>query len=876
MKKILIATLVIIVVLLISAVSLPFLFKDKIHARIKEEINRQLNAKVDYSDVSLSLIRSFPNFHLTLHDLCIAGVKDFKDDTLLQVKKLSFVIDLMSVIKGGAYKVLAIHLQRPTVHAIVNYAGKANWDITKPTPSTGASSPFALHLKKVTIENGNITYDDNPGHLHVKASGMRFEGSGNITQDVYDLATQTNIDALSIKSGGISYLSKGRVNARVNLHVDNPNHKYTLRDNLITVNALQLALDGFVQTRNNDIITDLTFRSPQTEFRHILSLIPAIYTHDFDKMISSGSIALNGSVKGTYSGENYPAFQLQLKIQNGQFKYPSLPVTVSGVNVAASVNKPQGSLDASVIDIQQLHANIGQDPIDARILIKTPVSNPNVAADVKAKVNLSNIPKLVPLDDVRALSGLLQLDLDFKGNQRDLDNKNYEAITAAGNAQVTNLVYDSKDIPIPVNVRNMTMNFSPRNISLTDFQAQIGKSDIKAKGTLDNFMSYIFGKGDLLGTLEMQSNVFDANEWLQKENPAPTDTTKTEYFKVPANINFTASASFGKIFYEKLVLSNVRGDLTIRDEALHLSNLHADVLGGHAQLDVTYNTKNKDYPDVTFNYDIDNFDFQQTYHFVGIAPKMAPVIRYLQGNFSSDMKGSGKLNRDMSVDFSSLTGDGKVEIPYARITGIPVLSEVAKVAKIQGLQNLELKNGWTLLRFKNGKVNVEPTDLRFGNGYNLHLQGANGFDQTIDYDFRLDIPSKELGPAAAVAQNMLAKIPGSSASLPEVVGFVFKATGKADKPQIKLVKVMAGSNSVQEVVKDALEDAKAKAEEEARRQAEEMKRKAEEELQKQKQAAEDAARKAKEEAERKAREAAEKAKKEAEQKLKDMFKFPKK
>jgi hypothetical protein len=263
-----------------------------------------------------------------------------------------------------------------------------------------------------------------------------------------------------------------------------------------------------------------------------------------------------------------------------------------------------------------------------------------------------------------------------------------------------------------------------------------------------------------------------------------------------------------------------------------------------------------------------------------MAAKMAPIIKHIQGNFSSDLKGSGRLNKDMSVDYNSLNGDGKVEIPYAKIVNLPLLTEITKVAKIPALQNLELKNAFTVIQFKGGKVFVDPTTIKFGNGYSFNFKGANGFDESIDYDLRLDVPSSELGPATSLAQGLLAKVPGlSGTTLPDVIGFMFKVTGTAEKPIVKLNGVSAGAGgSVKDMAKDAVNDLKNKVEDEAKAKADELKKQAEAEIQKQKQAAEQKAKeavdKAKKDAEQRAKEAADKAKKEAEQKLKDKFKFP--
>ncbi|MBL0308521.1 MAG: hypothetical protein IPP77_02175 [Bacteroidetes bacterium] len=876
-KKIVIGFAALIVLLVGAVIAVPFLFKDKINATLKEEINKQVNAKVDYGDFSLSLLRSFPNFNFSLNDLSVIGMNEFKGDTLLYVKNFAFTIDLMSVIKGEKYKLLALNVKEPYVHAVVNPEGKTNWDIMKDSGEKklhdDEAGNFSLEIKKYKIEKGMIVYEDKQENSSALLNGFNFEGSGNVANDLYDFLIKSDIAELTYKSGVVPYLNKVHLNANVQLAVDNQKSKYTFRENLITLNDLGLQFDGFVELKEKETVMDLKFKSKKTEFKSLLSLIPAIYKKDFDKVKTSGSLALEGSAKGSYLDENYPALNLKLNVNNGMFQYPDLPVPVKNIFIASNIVKPQGSLDLITIDISKLHLEAGTDPIDGKVFIKTPMSNPDVAANITGKVNLSNVPKLYPMEGLKSISGLMNLNLDFKGKKSDLDNKNYEAIRAAGNLKIANLVYDSKETPMPVRIPDMQMTFNPRNITLNSFSAVLGKSDFNATGTLDNFMAYSFGKGDLSGTITLRSANFDANEWLQKDKTAgsSTNAATTQYFQVPKNIDFTANSSFGKILYEKLVLENVKGQVVIKDETIYLNDLFANLLGGNATISAQYKTKNMSHPEVTFNYDVKNFDIQKTYQNVGMSGKMAPVMKHIEGNFSSNLKGSGKLDQNMDVDYQSLNGEGTVEIPYAKITGMPALSEISKIGKIPALQNLELKNAVTSLKFNDGKVNVKPTDLKFGNGYNMHLEGTNGFDQSINYDMRLDVPTKELGQAGAVAQNYLSQIPGLKASLPETLGFLFKITGTMAKPQVKLTKMLSGGKSTGDMVKDAAGDLKKQAEEQVKQKADELKAKAEDELQKQKVEAE---RKAKEAIDKAKNDALGKAKKEAEEKAKKLFKIP--
>ncbi|MFN8316949.1 MAG: AsmA-like C-terminal region-containing protein [Chitinophagales bacterium] len=794
LKKVLLGVLLLFVLLIGAIVAVPFLFKDEINAALKEEINKNLNAKVDYGSFDLSLIRSFPNFSFSIDDVSVAGIGEFKGDTLAYIKNFRFTLDIMTVINKEKYKILQVILTEPKIHALVTKDGKANWDIAKPstdkTTTSSESSNFAFQINKYAIEKGDIVYEDLKGKTYASVQDLDFSGSGDVTSDVYDFITKTDIASLTYRSGAVAYLSAAKIKADNTIKIDQKNSKYTFTNNEINVNDLGLLFDGFVKLNKDNYDLDVKFKSKATTFKSILSLIPAIYQKDFADIKTSGNLKLDGFVKGLYSEFAYPGFGLNLNVSNAMFQYPSLPTAVNNINIDAKITKEQGPLDKTLVNIQKLHADIGTDPIDARIFVSTPISDPNIDMNLKGRLNLANVPKLYPMKDLKTLTGLLVADLTFKGRKSDLDKKNYNAVKAAGNLSVTNMVYDSKETPMPLNVSDIKMTFNPQNITLNNLAAKIGKSDYQANGSLENYMAYAFNKGALQGKLNLNSNNLDLNEWL-KPGESNTTTTKTEsekYFQVPANIDFDANAKFGKVLYDKLTLSNVRGNVQVKNEQISMNNLYADLLGGNATIGATYNTANSSIPKVNFNYDIKNFDFQETYKFVGMAEKLAPVMKYVQGNFSSNLKGAGSLKEDMSVDYNTLVGDGKVQIGTAKVVGLPILTKIAEVTKIPALQNMAINNAWTAIQFKDGKVNVDPTDLKFGNGYNINLKGANGFDQSIDYDVRFDVPSKELGGATNYLTNMIPKVPGLEFKLPETLNLFLKVGDTMTKPTVKLDK----------------------------------------------------------------------------------------
>ena len=97
----------------------------------------------------------------------------------------------------------------------------------------------------------------------------------------------------------------------------------------ITLNNLKVTADGSFQLVNDSTYNmDIKFKSPSNDFKDILSLIPAVYKNDFDKIKTSGSALFNGFVKGTYSPQQMPAYDVNLEVKDGFFQYPDLPKPV--------------------------------------------------------------------------------------------------------------------------------------------------------------------------------------------------------------------------------------------------------------------------------------------------------------------------------------------------------------------------------------------------------------------------------------------------------------------------------------------------------------------------------------------------------------------
>lgn len=581
-KRLLLILFILLALILGSAIALPFIFKDRIVDLAKEEINKTVNAKVDFQDVSLSLLRSFPNFSLSLKHFSVRGVDEFEGVQLAGGDAVELTLDLMSVIKADRpIEIKSIRLKKPDIHVYVLEDGKANYDISKPSetpaePSTSSSSDYGgvkVELDEYSISDGKLVYDDRSLNVYVEALGINHEGSGNFTIDIYDLDTHTGIGSLTVEYGGISYLKHANTTLDAIFNIDSPNSKYSLKDNQLRINELDLKADGFVQLDGDNYNMDLAFSTPENDFKSLLSMIPNAYIEGYEDVKADGQFTLSGEVKGTYneSREEYPAFRIETSVSGGNVQYPGLPLGITNINTQVAVNSPSSNFDDLTVDVPMFNMQLGNNPFEANFNLKTPISDPDVTAAANGVINLAELAQAFPIEGLEELNGIINANLRVDTRLSVIEQQRYEEVNMDGQLQLQNMNYRSEGLP-PVKINNLQMAFTPQHVRLDDFTAMLGKSDLRASGTVDNILAYFSPKKTMKGKITVRSNYVLADEWIPEETtenaePVPAATAAAPQQSGNATAPTAEAAIFDRFDFslDAAVKELVYGDYKVRN-----------------------------------------------------------------------------------------------------------------------------------------------------------------------------------------------------------------------------------------------------------------------------------------------------------------------
>ena len=784
LKKILKITAIVLVVIVAALFAIPYFFKDQIKAKIAEAINESVDAKVSFADADLSLFKNFPNATVGIEKLVIINKAPFEGDTLVSVGELNLKMSIKEIFKGKdePLNIQGITSENGLINIIFNKDGVGNFDIAlkdkKEDKTDEKSKPLALKIQNYKIENFTFRYIDQGSKIKMVIDSLNHEGTGDFTNSKLDLTTKSTA-RVSLDMDKVNYMKNVKLTLDAVLGIDLEQSKYTFKENKALINQLPLEFDGFIQMVEAGQNYDLKFKTPTSSFTNFLGLIPSAYSSSLDGVKTTGDFTVVGFAKGQLTDTTVPKFNVAIASNNASFQYPNLPKSVQNIVIDTKIINETGILNDTYVNLDKLSFKIDQDVFSAKANIKNITVNPFVSAALKGTINLANLSKAYPIKIDKPLAGILKADVTTQFDMASVEKSQYENIKNAGTMSLSGFKYTDENNK-SMNISTALVEFNPSTINLKQFNATTGKSDLAINGVLENFYGFMFKKQELKGNFNMSSNQLAVDDFMTAGEPAKTGTgagketeTKSapakpaEAMKIPAFLNCTINAKATTVLYDNLKLKDVSGKLIVKDEKATLENFKTSIFGGTIGLTGTVSTKAK-VPTFDMNLGFNQVDIAQTFTQLDMMKKIAPIAGIINGKLNSTIKLNGNLDaKELTPDLKSISGDllGQLLSTTINSKNSTLLNALGSNIKFIDMNKVNLNDIKAALTFDNGKVNVKPFDIKYQD-IKITVGGTHGFDQTMNYNLKLDVPAKYLGTEA---NNFIAKMsPADAAKLQNI------------------------------------------------------------------------------------------------------------
>lgn len=769
MKRFLKITATVVAVVLVVAIVTPLLLRGKIGDIVKREANAMLAARLDFEKLDISLLRNFPNASLNLKGLTLVGTDRFEGDTIVAARRITVVVNLMSLVGDEGFEVRKIILASPALHAHKLADGAVNWDVMKPSEPAdttaaeeSAPSSFRLSVRDFRLTDAVIRYEDDSTGMELRTAPLSLRLSGDMSAE----STQLDLDLLAggvdFTQGGVPLLHDAELALDAEIDADLAEGRFTFSRNTLRLNAIEMRLDGWVQQVGDALAMDVSAGCSEVRFKDLLSLIPAFYKHEFRSLAASGELSMELWARGQMHGAQLPAFELKTEVHNGSFQYSSLPKAVTDINIAAKVSNAGGELDKTEVEISEFGLKMAGNSLSATGYATNLMSDPTFRATLSGRVDLGAIREVYPLEKGIDLAGRIAASMKLSGRMSDVESGRYERISASGSLVVEQLGLHVPQLP-EVFIRRAAATISPQAMTLGEFGVKVGGSDLSATGQLTGYLGYLMRGEQLAGRLYVKSDLLDLNE-IRAAVPADAEAESADAEKpaeeaaaapaqaivVPKNLNLSLNAELKKVLFEKMVITDIAGEMSVAGGTLSLDRLGLQLFGGKASASGRYSTAaDPAHPTLSLAASIAKASFPRTFEEIEAVRQLAPIFEKASGDYSLSIDMRTTLDAAMSPDLMSLTAQGEISSENVSVEGVEVFDKLADLLKNDKLRRIEARDLKIRFSIKDGRVTTEPFDLKMGD-VNVNMSGTTGLDRTIDYTAKVTLPAGVGGVLGAV------------------------------------------------------------------------------------------------------------------------------
>lgn len=798
MKKVLKITGIALAVLLLLLILTPFIFKSSLEKLLKKTINEHAPVTVEWNKLDISLIRSFPKSTISLSDFSVVTHAPFEGDTLASGKKLRLEMGIMQLIKQETPLTIdAFELDGGLIQIKTDKEGRANYDFSTTdteeiVETDELDSDFSLALTKYAITNTDIHYWDEKSGIFLSLNEVQHTGKGDFSMVESELDTHTQT-TVSFTMEGTKYLNQHLVTLDAVIGMDLNQMRFSFLENEAKINDLALIFEGYVQLFDEYTDVAINFNTPSSDFKNFLQVIPQDYLQHLEGVQTTGNFEVQGKIEGKVDDTYIPRMDIQVSSNNASFNYPDLPKSMEDIFIDIALKNETGLIKDMFLEIGTARFRIDNNKFGITGSVHNFMENALVDLNLNGTLNLGELKEVLPLEDNLELAGVFKADMQMKFDMESIEKERYDRVVSRGNASLSDFVYSGDAFKNDFHITNTQVSFNPQNIRLESFNALTGKTDLKANGNIENFIPFIMNGKELKGRFTLHSDSFHLDDFMVEEDTTETDkeeknvdkslaATKNETFKIPSFLDVALNFDADEVFYDNLVLRNIKGTVAIADEKASISNFQSDLLGGLLALSGDVSTADST-PKFNMDIGLQKVKIEETFKNLDFIRFIAPIANAFEGLLDTQFTLSGDLSNDFTPKMETLKGNALLDILSAKVhpSDNPLVSQLNNKLEFLNLNELQLKDIHTKVQFDNGEIQMQPLEYQWKD-MKISLDGKHSLTNQMQYNANLDIPAKYLGKEAVQLLNRLSP---EEAEEKHVV-LPIQISGSGVKPQVKI------------------------------------------------------------------------------------------
>jgi hypothetical protein len=262
-------------------------------------------------------------------------------------------------------------------------------------------------------------------------------------------------------------------------------------------------------------------------------------------------------------------------------------------------------------------------------------------------------------------------------------------------------------------------------------------------------------------------------------------------------------------------IRNPRGAVRLEDRILEIHDFKGEGMGGKIYFTGIYNTQNVQRPAFSMKYDLESIRFAEAFNQVETFRELAPVARFIQGIFNTELVFEGFLGENYFPELNTLNAKGYLETLTGSLQQAEILDKVSQFLNLKKPLHWDLARSRNWFEVKDGYVTLQEVRKSL-DGIDVGISGRHQIKGEMDYLIKLNIPADRIAehPVGSLAREgfaqLQAKAAGFGIKLNTIESFVVHVAmrGRLANPKFEILLFDPSGKSMKEVAGEQLEEIK--------------------------------------------------------------------
>jgi len=709
-------------------------FEEKVRILFEREVNKRLNTQLAVKRIHLSVFRHFPYASVSFYEISIKdpwgkNLKTF----LLKAEEASLEFSIADLI-WDKFSISRMRLVNADLRLHVYSDGTDNFHILKSNKNAG-NEHFRFDIRKMIINQIQVAYLNEAAaqdYLIVMDNAIF---TGIFSQDIYDLGLKGDVLFKKIISQETVFSGNKKAGLDLLFSVNNIKGQYTLHRGDLNFGNLNFGLTGGFIYNTNLKQMNIAIQADKADLGDLIRELPPAYRKYFNEYKANGQFVFKLNADGQFGGDNLPVITASFGLKYGSLKRRSTGIALNDLRFDGQFNGQQGKR-AGTITFRNLSATLQGGTIHGNLKL-TDFRNPVLEGNIIADANLTSIYGFLPVGYLNALSGKARINVSFIGhpNKSTPANSAIHMITkATGTISLSGASAEIKGSSIPVTDINGDFAFNNNDLRVIRLTGRYGSSDFNAQGAFRNFMACLLNP---ILQWQLDARLMSGTiNWDEVMAGNQTDETGPPALHIPVNLTLNLDASIGKLIYRSFTAQQIHGEIDLHTGTLTATQLSFDAMKGHVVAEGNIDGLVQQHGKTRCHAHLDNVDITQMFQEFGDFGNTTITAKNIEGRLTTNLDFAARWMPGPYIDASSATLKADVVVENGRLKDYQPMQSLSKYLRVEDLSDIRFSTLSNRIEIANKIVYIPQMEIH-SSALDLNLYGKHGFDNSIEYHFRI-------------------------------------------------------------------------------------------------------------------------------------------